>query len=84
MGGENFSRGGFAPPAAPGYGPDLRSFRSKFSVLKKVLVTLLGLFGAPAVIWLSGNCAPLAPLAVSNLCKMAPMAKFKCTPFLLT
>ena len=50
----------------------LRSFEGKFTVLKKVLVTLLGLFGAsisnsappqwfsaPIVNWLSGNCAPL-------------------------
>jgi len=39
---------------------NLRSFRSKFTVLKKVLVTLLGLFGAPIVIWRPGNCAYLA------------------------
>jgi len=54
---------------------------SKFTVLKKVLVTLLGLLGgsrsnsappqwfsAPIVNWRSGNCAPLAP------CRYAPAA----------
>jgi len=30
-------------------------------VLMKVLVTFLGLFGAPAVNWCQGNCDPLAP-----------------------
>jgi len=30
-------------------------------LLKKALVTLLGLFGVPAVIRRPGNCAPLAP-----------------------
>jgi len=52
---------------------NLSSFESKFTVLKKVLVTLLGLFGAscsnsaspqwfntPIVVnWRPGNCAPL-------------------------
>jgi len=42
-------------------------FRKKCAVSKKVLVTLLGLFGAPAVIRHphsdlgSGNCGPCAP-----------------------
>jgi len=47
---------------------NLRSFRSKSTVLKKVLVTLLGLFGTPgshsappAVIQHVGNCVPLPP-----------------------
>ena len=40
---------------------NLRSFGSKCTVLNKVLVTLLGIFGAPAVIWHLGNCAPLSP-----------------------
>ena len=39
---------------------NLRSSGSKCTVLKKVLVTLLGLFGAPAVIRRSGNCALLS------------------------
>jgi len=30
---------------------NLKSFASKSTVLKKVIVTLLALFGAPAVIW---------------------------------
>jgi len=52
-----------APPCS-----NLRSFGSKFTVLKNVHLTLLGLFGAshshlapPAVIRRPGNCAPLAP-----------------------
>ena len=40
---------------------NLRSFRSKCTELKKVLVTLLVLFGAPIAIRRLGNCAPLAP-----------------------
>jgi len=40
-----------APPCS-----NLRSFGSKCTVLKKVLVTLLRLFGAPAVIHRPGNC----------------------------
>jgi len=47
---------------------NLRSFGSKCTVLKKVLVILLGLFGAPrshsaprTVIRRPGNCAPLHP-----------------------
>jgi len=35
---------------------------SIFTVLKKVLVTFLGLFATLAVIRRPGNCAPLAPL----------------------
>jgi len=57
------ARSKFEPPSSK-----LRSFVSKCTVLKKVLVTLLGLFGAPAVIWRPpivtrrpGNCVPLAP-----------------------
>jgi len=42
----------------------LRSSGSKFTVLKKVLVTLLGLFGAPIVTWRPGNCASLPPLVM--------------------
>jgi len=51
----------------------LRSFESKFTVMKKVLVTLLGRFGAPAVIWLPlsdsapGNCDTLALPIVTPL-----------------
>jgi len=48
---------------------NMRSFGSKSTVMKKVLVTLLGLFGAshshsatPAVIRHPGNCAPLLPI----------------------
>ena len=40
---------------------ELRSFVSKCALLKKVFVTLLGLFGAPIMIWRMANCAPLAP-----------------------
>jgi len=40
----------------------LRSFGSKFTVLKKVPVTLLELFGVPRSESAPGNCAPLAPL----------------------
>jgi len=40
----------------------LRSFGSKCTVLKKVLLALLGLFGTPAVIRRSRKCAPLHPL----------------------
>jgi len=53
---------------APAYS-NLSSFGSKFTVLKKVLVTFWGLFGALAVIRRPiltrhpENCAPLAPLA---------------------
>ena len=59
-----------APPCS-----NLSSFGSKFPVLKKVPVTLLGLVCTPAVIrrlpqwfgalivsWRPGNCAPLPPL----------------------
>jgi len=51
-----------APPSS-----NLRSFGSKCSVLKKVFVTLSGLFGAPIVIRRPGNCAPLAPLVTTLL-----------------
>jgi len=40
--------------------------------LKKVLVTLLGLFGALAVIQRPGNCAPLAPR------RYAPAQAWRC------
>jgi len=46
---------------------NLRSYGSKFTVLKEVFVTLLEIFGAPAVIRRPhsgvclGNCYPLAP-----------------------
>ena len=39
----------------------LRSFGSECAALKKVLMTLLGIFGAPIVIRRPGNCAPLTP-----------------------
>ena len=51
-----------APPCS-----NLSSFESKFIALKKVLVTFVGLFGAPAMISRPvltrrpGNCAPFAP-----------------------
>jgi len=51
-----------APPCS-----NLRSFGSKCTILKKVLVALLGLFGAPIVTRRQGNYAPLAPL-VTHLC----------------
>jgi len=41
---------------------ELEAFWEANVLLKKVLVTLLGLFGAPIAIWRPGNCAPLAPL----------------------
>jgi len=41
---------------------NLRSFGNKWTILKKVLVTLLGHFGIPIVIQHPGNCASLAPL----------------------
>jgi len=51
---------------------NLKSLGSKCAVLKKVLVTLLGLFGAPrshsappVVIRRPGNCFPLPPLLPS-------------------
>jgi len=47
---------------------NLSSFASKFRVVQKVLVTLLG-FSAPSTVirhpivtWRPGNCIPLAPL----------------------
>jgi len=45
-----------APPCS-----NLRSFGSKCTSLKKVLVTLLGPFGVLIVIRRPGNCAPLPP-----------------------
>jgi len=39
--------------------PMFEPFRSKCTVLKKVLVTLLRLFGGLIVIRCPGNCAPL-------------------------
>jgi len=44
---------------APMFEPEV--FRKQMHVLKKVLVTLLGLFGAPMVIQRPGNCAPFVP-----------------------
>ena len=41
---------------APSF-PNLRSFGSKCTVLKEILVTLLGLFGPPTVIQRPGNFA---------------------------
>jgi len=41
---------------------DLMSFGTQYSVLKKVLATLLGLFRRPIVIRRPGNCALFAPL----------------------
>jgi len=45
----------------------LRSFGSKCTVLKKVFVTLLGLYGAPILIRRRGIVPPLPPL-VTPLC----------------
>jgi len=50
-----------APPCS-----NTRSFRSKCTVLKKILATLLGLFDAPAVIRRSGNRAPLVTHQFNN------------------
>ena len=44
-----------APPCL-----NLKFFGSKCTALKKVLVTLLGLFGAFMMIWRPGNCTSLA------------------------
>jgi len=62
-----------APEARSKFGAPcskLRSFGRKFTSLKKVLVTLLGLYGAfrshlapSTVIQRPGNCVPLAPLS---------------------
>jgi len=46
---------------------NLSSFEGKFTVLKTVLVTLLGLFGAPAVIM-----RPHSESANGELCLLAP------------
>ena len=48
-----------APPCSK-----LWPFGSKYTALKKVLVTLLGFFSVPIVIRRTGNCAPL----VTPLC----------------
>jgi len=68
-----------APGARSKFGSpssNLTSFGSKYTLLKKVVVTLLGLFGAlrnhsalPAVIWRPGICAPLAPLVTPLVAK---------------
>jgi len=55
---------------------DLMSFGRKFTVLKKVLVKLLRLFGAPIMIQRPENCSHLAPpvtplanaIAAAQLC----------------
>jgi len=47
---------------------NLSSFGSKFTLLKKVLVILLGLSGAPAAIWRPGNCAPLSLPRYASAC----------------
>jgi len=61
----------------------LRFFGSKCTVLKTVLVTLLGLFGALAVIRRPGNCALLAPrryaLVFSHVTSV--FQKWKCCDF---
>jgi len=55
-----------APMARSKFGTpcsNLKYFGSECTVLKNVLVTLLGLFGTfgtAAVMWRLGNCAPLA------------------------
>ena len=46
---------------------NLKSFGSKCTVLKKVFVTLLGLYGAPAVIW-----RPHIDTAPGELCPPCP------------
>jgi len=51
-----------APPCS-----NLRSFGSNCTVLKKVFVAFLGVFGAPTVIRCPGNCAPLASLVTPLL-----------------
>jgi len=74
------ARSKFEPPSSK-----LRSFVSKCTVLKKVLVTLLGLFGAPAVIWRPpivtrrpGNCVPLAPPVTSLVGSLYKPRHFYC------
>jgi len=47
---------------------NLRSFGTKCTVLKKVLVTLLGLFGVPIGIRRPGNWVPVAPLSLRIWC----------------
>jgi len=56
---------------------NLSSFGSKFIVLKKVLVTLLGLFGAPIVIWRLGIVLPCSRRCVSD-CDHMPVEKKNC------
>jgi len=51
-----------APPCS-----NLMSFGSKYTVLKKVLATLLGLFGVPAVIRYPGNCGLLFSLVAPQI-----------------
>jgi len=46
-----------APPC-----PNLRSFGPKYTLLKKVLAKLLGLFGAPGSDSAPGESCPLAPV----------------------
>jgi len=58
---------------------NLKSFGSNCTVLKKVLVTLLGLFGAPAVIRRPGIYAPNALLVTPLLqrsIKLVQMARY--------
>jgi len=51
---------------------NLRSLGSKCIVLKKILVKLLGLFGAPIVIRRPVNYAPLAPTRYAPVCMFFP------------
>jgi len=58
-----------------------RSFGSKCTVFKKVLVTLLGLFAVPVMIQRQGNCAPCPPvmplvLAVNFFFTTSPLSNF--------
>ena len=57
------------PDGAPISQPTVRSFGSKGTVLKKVLATLLGLFGANPlrVIRHPDHCVPVAPLGTPLL-----------------
>jgi len=62
-----------APPSS-----NLKSFGSKCTVMKRVLVTLLEFFGNPIVIRRPVNCAPLGPLVtplVTSYCKFRPCFK---------
>ena len=58
---------GSVPPCS-----NLRYSGCKCSVLQKVLVTLLGLFGVPIVNWRPGNCAPLVTPLTVTLCVATP------------